>query len=99
MGPTPEPHSLSHLKSSGDFMQYLAEMLGQEFVWSSFLRRGHGQYVLNMHSAGPGHEDRNGPEIISCSELYWIRSRDGKICTEHLLCGLEITVVITTNLL
>lgn len=64
MGPAPEPHSLTHLKSSGDFMRYLGEMLGQELVWSSFLRRGgggHGQYVLNVHRAVLGREDRNGP--------------------------------------
>lgn len=41
-----------------------------------------------MHSAGPGHEDRNGPEIISCLELGSGAER-GKICTDCLLCGLD----------
>lgn len=40
VGPAPEPHSLTHFKSSGNFMRYLAEMLGQELVWSPFLGRG-----------------------------------------------------------
>lgn len=55
MGPVPEPHSYAPFKSSGDFMQHLAEMPGQEFVWSFFSDTGgHSQYVRS----GPRGEER-----------------------------------------
>ncbi len=66
VGPAPEPHSLTHFKSSGDFMRYLAEMLGQELVWSSFLRQRTQPVCLERALSWSGLRGQKWPGIISC---------------------------------
>lgn len=62
--------SLSHFESSGDFMQYLAEMLGQELVWSPFRQWGRGKKRSSQVCRLEGVWTRFRPKIISCLEQW-----------------------------
>lgn len=88
---------MSYSESSGDFMRYLAEMLGQEFVWSPFRRwgRGEGGRVAVASMSVSRRVDRVPAQdhfLFGAPEQKQWR---GEICTEYWPCGNEkITVGI-----
>lgn len=71
VGPTPEPNSLTHSKTSGDFMQHYGKNAWTRTRLESFPETGHCQCVLKVNSVHVCCADKMPQRLFPA----WIRSR------------------------